>query len=125
VRKNGDYVYRSRIAAEKRAGALDELSKSRFTNVADLALKAVEQAIEACASRQGLHFHTEPKSAHAKRAEWLKLNFPELVESLTALWGIYSALGYGGLNGERARKAVEEMERIVDVLGERSGIRFK
>ena len=121
----GDYTHHSLLAREKRAGTIHEFSSRRYTNVGDLALKAVEQAIEACASRDNLHFHTESRSAHANRSDWLKRNFPELAESLDMLWGAYMDLGYDGLNGERAKKAVEAMERILDVLQRKTRIRFK
>ena len=60
MRRMGDALYHSKIASEKRTGALDEFADRRYTNVADLTLKAVEQAIEACASRQNLHFQERP-----------------------------------------------------------------
>lgn len=121
----GDEKHHSLLAKEKRAGAVHEFSGRRYTNVGDLALKAVEQAIEACASRENLHFHTQPRSAHAKRGEWLKRNFPELAKPFNTLWGLYGDLGYNGLNGERAEKAIEEMERILDVIQGKTGIKFK
>ena len=121
----GDHAHHSSLAREKRAGAIHEFSSRRYTNVGDLALKAVEQAIEACASRENLHFHTQPRSAHAKRSEWVKKNFSKLAEPFDALWGVYMDLGYDGLDGERARKAIEAMERILDVLQRETGIRFK
>ena len=121
----GDEKYHAKLAGEKRAGAADEFAKGRYTNVGDLTLKAVEQAVEACASRENLHFHIDPKSAHAKRSDWLKRKFPELSKSFVALWGIYAVLGYGGMDGERAKKAIEEMERILDVLQSKTGIGFK
>ncbi len=65
VKIMGEPDHHARIAREKRRGALDELGKKRFTNVADLALKAVEQAVEAAAAIDDLHFHFRPRSAHA------------------------------------------------------------
>lgn len=124
-RKMGDEEHHVKLAKEKRKGAEDELAKGRHTNVGDLALKAVEHAVEACASRDGLHFHTHPRSAHAERSRWLKKNFPELAKSFDEMWGIYMDLGYDGLNGERAEKAIKEMGRILGVLERESGIRFK
>lgn len=121
----GDEKHHSSLAKEKMVGALYEFSGNRYTNVGDLALKAIEQAIEACASREDLHFHTEPRTAHVKRREWLKRKFPELVKSFDTLWGLYADLGYNGLDGERAKKAIEEMERVLSVLQEKAGIRFK
>lgn len=121
----GDENHHAKLAREKRKGAEDELIKGRHTNVGDLALKAAEQAIEACASREDIHFHIHPRSAHAERSKWLKKNFPELAKSFDELWGVYMDLGYDGLNGERAEKAIKAMGRILNVLQGKTGIRFK
>jgi len=121
----GNDEHHARIAREKRSGALDEFSKKRYTNVADLALKAVEQAIEAAASKENLHFHKDPRSAHYKRSMWLKKNFPQVASYIDILWGIYGLLGYNGINGERAKKAIEAMERILDEIQRKTGIRLK
>jgi len=37
---------------------------------------------------------------------------------------IISDLGYDGLNGKRAKEAVEAMERIFHEIGRQAGIRF-
>ncbi|MGB9717412.1 MAG: hypothetical protein ACPL4E_03080 [Thermoproteota archaeon] len=121
----GDAEYHARIAREKREGAIDELGKGRFSNVADLALKAVEQAIEAAASRNGLHFHKNPRSAHAERAAWLKRNFPGIGATYDLLWGSYGLLGYDGIDGERAAKVVEAMEVIMNEVASKTRIRLK
>lgn len=121
----GDEGYHLKLAREKRAGALDEYNKGRFTNVGDLALKAVEQTVEAVASRQGLHFHANPRSAHAERTKWAKANLPSIAADLDSLWGAYGDLGYDGLNGKRAKEAIEAMERIVNEIRKQTGIRFR
>lgn len=104
------------LAQEKKAAALEEFEKGRFSVAGDLAVKAVEQAIEAVASQEGLHFHTEPRTAHARRMKWCKERYPELSSDLDELWGAYGALGYEGINGERAKRAIEAMRRVMDVL---------
>ncbi|MFQ5871947.1 MAG: hypothetical protein ACE5IB_07300 [Candidatus Geothermarchaeales archaeon] len=109
---------------QKRQGALDELKKGRASNVGDLTLKAVEQAIEAAAAEEGEHFHLDPKTAHGKRFEWLKTRLPGLVGEMEQLWGAYGDLGYGGINGERAQRAVESMEKILNDIGDITRIRF-
>jgi len=88
----GDERHHSRLAKEKREGALDEYSKGRYTIVGDLALKAVEQAIEAAASVEGKHFHAKPREAHANRTRWAKENFPSISADLDVLWGAYGDL---------------------------------
>jgi len=118
----GDTDYHARITKEKRAGAIDEFRKRRFSNVADLALKAVEQAIEAAASRDDLHFHKDPRSAHMERATWLKRTFPELGPTYDLLWGSYGLLGYDCIDGERAEKVVESMEVILNGIESKTGI---
>lgn len=121
----GDELYHARIAREKREGVLDELNKRRFTNVADLTVKAVEQAIEAAASKENLHFHKKPRSAHYERGKWFKSNFPRSASDFDLLWGVYGLLGYDGIDGERAKRAMDAMERILNEITRRTGIQFK
>ena len=121
----GDEAHHLRLAKERREAALDEFDKRRYTVVGDMALKTVEQAIEAVASREGKHFHVSPRMAHALRVKWAKENFPEISADLDIVWSAYGDLGYDGLDGDRAGEAVEAMERIVDEIERRSGIRFR
>jgi hypothetical protein len=90
-----------RAAREKRLAALEEFDKRRYMVVGDLAIKAVEQAIEALAALEGLHFHMHPRSAHSRRLRWVKEKFPSLSKDVDELWGAYGALGYEGIDGER------------------------
>jgi len=91
-----------------------------------LALKAVEQAIEAAAAAlSGKHFHSSPRIAHARRVKWVKQNFPEVSGDIDAVWGAYGDLGYDGLDGDRARDAIDAMERILDAIEKRTGIKFR
>jgi len=121
----GDLPHHLRLSKEKREAALDEFSKERYTVVGDMVLKAVEQAIEAAASKEEKHFHANPRMAHALRAKWAKENFPEIAADLDAVWSAYGDLGYDGLDGKRAKEAVEAMERIINAIEKRSEIRFR
>lgn len=112
----GDHRYHWRIALENRDGAESELRAGRYSNVGLLAIRSLEQAIDACASKDGFHFHDNPRTAHRTRREWLKMNFPELVEKWDTLWSIYSVLGYGGVNGERASEAIRVLDEALEVL---------
>lgn len=125
MKKMGDARHHALLAAEKRLGALDEYRKHRYTNVGDLALKAVEQAIEAAAAKDGHHFHLHPRSAHADRNHWAKTSFPRIAIMLDVLWSAYGDLGYDGLDGKRAAEAVKAMEAVLDEIGKRTGIRFR
>lgn len=114
-----------KAAREKRLAALDEFDKKRYMVVGDLAIKTVEQAIEALAALEDKHFHSYPRSAHSGRIRWIKEKFPSLSKDVDELWGAYGALGYEGIDGERARKAIEAMERVLNELGKRANVRFK
>jgi hypothetical protein len=105
--------------------ALDEYKKKRYMVVGDLAIKTVEQAIEALAASEGKHFHLLPRSAHSNRMHWIKERSPSLSKDVDELWGAYGALGYEGVDGERAKKAVDAMERVLDEIGREAHVSFK
>jgi len=121
----GDTIHHSRLAKEKREAALDEYRKARYTVVGDLTLKAVEQAIEAMAAKSEIHFHITPRTAHAERVKWAKTNMPKIAADLDTIWGAYGDLAYNGLDGKRAKEAIEAMERIINEIKKRTGIRFE
>jgi len=115
----------TKAAREKRLAALDEYEKKRYVVVGDLAIKTVEQAIEATAASEGKHFHSHPKSAHSNRIRWIKKKLPTLSKDIDELWGAYGALGYEGINGERAKRAIAAMERVLNEIERTAHIRFK
>jgi len=121
----GDAVHHVRLAREKRVAALDEFKKGRYTVVGDLTLKAVEQAIEAVAAESGKHFHISPRTAHAERVKWAKTSFPEIAADFDIIWGAYGDLGYDGLDGKRAKEAVDAMERIIVGIEKRTKLRIR
>ncbi len=121
----GSLEHHRRLSKEKKDASFEEYEKKRYTVVGDLAIKAVEQAIEALASLDGLHFHISPRSAHANRISWVKRKFPELSGHVDMLWGAYGMLGYEGVDGERAGKVLEAMEAILNGFEEKTGVRFK
>lgn len=114
-----------KAAREKRLAALDEYGKRRYMVVGDLAIKTVEQAVEALAALEGKHFHLLPRSAHSNRMRWIKERFPSLSKDVDELWGAYGALGYEGIDGERAEKAIAAMERVLDEIEREAHARFK
>jgi hypothetical protein len=114
-----------KAAREKRLAALDEYDKKRYMVVGDLAIKTVEQAIEALAASEGKHFHLFPRSAHGSRMRWIKERSPSLSKDVDELWGAYGALGYEGIDGERAKKAVAAMERVLDEIEREANVSFK
>ncbi|MCP8309714.1 MAG: hypothetical protein H3Z54_13660 [archaeon] len=110
------------IAEEHLKGAQEELKNKRFSNAGFLSMRALEQMIEALASKEGLHFHEHPRTAHKNRRNWLKMHHPDLLELWDQLWGIYGALGYGGLNGERAEQAIIILKKCLTELSRREKI---
>jgi len=112
------------LAKEKRQGALREFSAGAYSNTADLALKAVEQAIEAIAAKRDVHFHVHLRTAHVERRKWVGENLPHVLDFLRVLWDAYGRLGYGGLDGDRAKKAVEAMEGALNEIHKSVGIEF-
>jgi len=106
-------------------GAVDELKNKRFTNVGLLSLRALEQMIEACGAKEGLHFREQLGTAHMNRRKWLKTRHPDLLGMWDELWGIYGALGYGGLNGERAEEVVIVLRKALTELSVREKVAIK
>jgi hypothetical protein len=119
-----DSAFHIKLAKEKREGAYREFSLGAYSNTADLALKAVEQAIEAAAAKHGIHFHVRPRSAHTERRKWVSKNLPRVLEFLRIVWDAYGRLGYGGVDGERARRAIEAMEDALNEISRATGIKF-
>lgn len=119
-----DSDFHIRLAREKRQGALREFSAGAYSNTADLALKAVEQAVEAVAARCDIHFHVHPRTAHVQRRDWVGKNLPQVLDFLKVLWDAYGRLGYGGVDGERAKKPVEAMEGALNEIGKSTGIKI-
>lgn len=118
----GDPSHHAKLASENLNGAHDEYSKKRYSNTALLAIRALEQVVEACAAKEGIHFHEHPRTAHAGRRGWLRSRHPDLVRDWDTLWSIYGALGYGGVDGERASHALEALDRLVGIVRKRENI---
>jgi hypothetical protein len=118
----GDIKHHAKITEENFKGALEELKNRRFSNVGLLSLRALEQMIEACAVKEGLHFHEHPRTAHKNRRNWLKTHHPDILDEWDKLWGVYGALGYGGINGERAEQAIITLKKCLTELSRRENI---
>lgn len=118
----GDAFHHAKISQENLQGAGEEFTNRRYTNVGLLSLRALEQMVEACASKEGLHFHEYPRTAHRNRRNWLRMHHSDLLEEWDQLWGVYGALGYGGADGDRAAKALALLEQSIDQLSRRENI---
>jgi len=118
----GNTPHHANMTLENFNGASEELKNRRFSNVGLLSLRALEQMIEACTAKEGLHFHEHPRTAHKNRRNWLMTHHPDQLESWDQLWGIYGALGYGGLDGERAEQALHILKKCLVELSRREKI---
>src|SRR5436853_192218 len=110
---SGDSELHVRICKEKAAAAKDELERGRDSVVGDLAVKAVEQAVEAAASLEDLHFHTEPRRAHAERTKWAKRKIPGISSDLDA---VFAATGPMNLNIHAIPETLEEFSKANPVF---------
>lgn len=75
--------------------------------------------IAPCTAKEDRHFHEEPRTAHRNHRNWLRRHHPDLLEAWDQLWGIYGALGYGGLDDERAEQAITILKESLTELGGR------
>jgi len=121
----GDALNHAKISEENFLGALEEFGNKRFSNVSLLCLRALEQMIEACASKENLHFHEHPGTAHRNRRSWLRQHHPDLLGMSDQLWGIYGALGYGGKDGERADQALKLLRECLGELSRREKVAIR
>jgi len=102
----------ARLADENLNGAKQEYRSKRYSNVALLAIRSLEQIVEACAAMENLHFHQHPRTAHHNRRRWLRSHHADLAKAWDRLWSIYGALGYGGVNGKRAEQALKILDKV-------------
>jgi len=118
----GNPLSHASLGTENLKGAEGELQNRRYSNVGLLSLRALEQMIEACAAKEGLHFHEHPRTAHRNRRNWLMAHHPDLLNMWDEIWGIYGVLGYGGVNGERAQQALTVLKKCLGELLRREKI---
>ena len=81
-----------------------------------MAIKAVEQALEADAARAKIPKHF---GEHEERMRYVKSLSEEIYQKARKLWFIYGDLGYDGVNGDRAKKAISYVDAIIKFFEER------
>ena len=105
----GNYKKHLQIAQEKLKAVRDAFNNNLHTVVGDLATKVVEQLIEADAARDNIHFGT-----HHERHQFSSERYPdEINAAMKKVWFAYGDLGYDGVNGDRAKKAIENLDKIL------------
>ena len=113
----GDYKKHLNLAKEKLESINEAFKEKRYTVVGDLSTKVVEQLVEADAAKISQHF-----GDHRARHEYANANYPdEITYATRRIWFAYGDLGYDGVNGGRAREAMENLEIVVRFFEERFG----
>lgn len=111
----GDFDKHLKIMHEKLGSTYRAYENKEYTVVGDLAVKVVEQAIEADASREGKHL-----GDHKYRFECAqKVLSKDLFWKMRKIWFIYGDLGYDGVDGERAKQALKHLNDILDFFEKR------
>jgi hypothetical protein len=117
----GEFEKHLGIAKEKLSALVSAYERKQHTVVGDLGTKVVEQLVEADAARSGKHFGT-----HAERHDYANKEFPSKINKMTKrIWFAYGDLGYDGVNGERAKEIVRNLNQILEFFEERFGERIE
>lgn len=107
----GNFERHVNLLKEKQNQTYSAFIKKNFSVVGDLAVKAIEQAIEADAARQKI---PRDLGDHKPRFDYLKKISFSLYQKFRSLFWIYGDLGYDGKNGINARKAIRIMNEILE-----------
>lgn len=113
----GDFNKHIRLVKEKSRNMEKAYKSKDYTVVGDLAIKVIEQAIEADASLDDQHL-----GDHKPRFGWAKRVLPEkLFWKMRKVWFAYGDLGYEGENGGRAKRAVTFTRDIIGFFEDKWG----
>ena len=105
------------MAREKLKAIRTAFENGQHTVVGDLGTKVVEQLIEADAAKENTHFGT-----HLERHQFSIDRYPkEIYAAMKKVWFAYGDLGYDGVNGDRAKRAIRNFDRILKFFENRFG----
>ena len=108
------------LAKEKLGATREAFADKKNTVVGDLAIKVVEQLIEADIARKGEHF-----GDHKSRHDYSIKEFPENInKSMRKIWFAYGDLGYDGVNGNRAKIVMENLRIVIKFFEERFEVKI-
>jgi hypothetical protein len=107
------------LAQEKIEAIEEEYTKGRYSVVGDLAIKVVEQAIEAHAAKERRHLRE-----HSQRFDFFRRYYgPKRYAQLQLLFRLYEDVGYEGLEPKAgAEKARGLMRELLEEINKRTGI---
>ena len=113
----GEYEKHIRMAREKLKAVRIAFEQGQHTVVGDLATKVAEQLVEADAAKENTLFGT-----HLERHQFSQNRYPrEINAAMKKVWFAYGDLGYDGVNGDRAKKAIENLDKILKFFENRFG----
>lgn len=113
----GEHEKHIRMAREKLKAVRTAFEVGQHTVVGDLATKVVEQLIEADAANENTHFGNHPERHQFSQERYPK----EINAAMKKVWFAYGDLGYDGVNGARAKKAIENLNKILKYFEKRFG----
>jgi hypothetical protein len=112
------YKEHFKIMQEKKEKCYQSYNQEIFSVVGDLAIKVVEQAIEADAAKN----FKRHLGGHRERINYAEQHISkQAAKNIKELFSIYSRLGYDGRNGIRAKRAVALVSSILKTLERRWG----
>lgn len=116
----GSFKKHIQIAKEKLSIVILAYKNKQNTVVGDLATKVIEQLIEADASKQSKHF-----GDHLSRHNFSNQNYPkEINDAMRKVWFAYGDLGYNGVNGKRAKTAMENLKKVIKFFEKRFNLKI-
>jgi hypothetical protein len=117
----GEYEKHNRMAREKLQVVRTAFEQGQHSVVGDLATKVVEQLVEVDAARENTHF-----GSHTERHRYSEDRYPKGINAaMKKVWFAYGDLGYDGVNGGRAKKAIENLDKILKFFEEKFGDRIE
>ena len=100
--------------------------EEKMSVVADLAVKVVEQVLQAMAARQSPPRHFAGSAAHGDLRAFARSHFPHpFNEELAWLYRMYESLGYGGAEKERAERIINVTYGLIQEVGKIIGVDFQ
>ena len=116
----GDASKHIEIAKEKLQGTITAYNNKQNTIVGDLAIKVIEQLVEADAFSQGKHF-----GDHPSRHNFSNKNYPkEINDAMRKVWFAYGDLGYDGVNGKEAKIVMENLKKVAKFFEKRFNLKL-
>jgi hypothetical protein len=114
------------LAMEKLTMMQRASDEEKMSVVADLAVKAVEQALQAYAAIQHPPQHFRGSAAHGDLRNFARKKFSHTFsEELNWLYSMYERLGYEGSDKGFAKRVVNITYALLEEVGKKIGFKFE